>query len=98
MLGLDRRHSSAASTLQGSQSADGASRQPDSSLQPAEHVAASLQQTPGAELAASAHEPSPEDGASDADSDYTEDIPEEIEEVNTVFSQHIRYFHSRNQM
>ena len=91
MLGSDRRHSSAASTLQGSQSADGASRQPDSSLQPADHDAASLRQTPGAEVAAASaqasHEPSPEDGVSDADGDYTEDIPEEIEEVNTVITQ-----------
>lgn len=85
--GSDRQHSSAAGALQGCQSAEGATCQPDTLLQPAVHDTASIRQTPGAqEAAASAqasHEPGYEEDSTSADGDYDEDIPEEIEEVYT---------------
>ena len=101
-LGPDRQHSSAASALQGSQSADDATQQPDSSLQTVVHDATSIRPAPGAEEAAASaqasHEPSAEDDPSFGDGDYPEDIPQEIEEVNTVSTQHIHCLHKQNKM
>ena len=98
-LGLDRQHSRAAGTLQGSQSADVSTRQPDNSLQPAVHDTASMRQTSGdkeaADSAQAGHKPSPEEDSSFADGDYAEDIPEEIEEVHTENVQYIYTEHSK---